>query len=808
MNVRFDLAYAWRLLRKSWGFSLMCASVVALSVGLAIWTWVMAYGQLFKPLGLPNAERWYSVQIAANASGEPRPTSVDAYTYQEMLKQNRSAEHLGALANQRVVLSEGQASTSLRAAAISPRLFAQVTPVLGRAFQPADGEPGAPAVTILSFDTWQNYFAGDPAVVGKSTRIDSAPVQIVGVMPKEFYAFQDFQLWLPLRLEQIARPADSTMILSPLIALPADQSLNVVLNEMQAAVSGVNRDYPDLFNAGRHVNLIPAHRMYTAGATPFMALVMLMAVAVLLLGGVNISFVFLARLLERSRELALRSALGASRSRLLRQCLLETSAIVLLGLAIGYGVAAMGVRWTQSIAEMMTQILAVGRVGSLMVNLRPVDLAAAVLFAVAIWLLSTLVPAWRIAKQDAAVVLAGSSKGNSNQGGTRSASLLVGLEVLISCLVLVVCGSIVLAVNKEVSKPSGIDSARMMVTTASTVFDPRYSEPAQRLRYWDDLAAAVANRIPGAQAAIASTPPAKPMRVPALIETQQGTEQRGNFTLPHAVVSDNYFRLLGLTLRSGRLFDSTDNSSSLNVAVIDEDLAARYWPDQEVIGKRVQLRPAADGPWLTIVGVVSAVGGARPYRKEDVGVIYRPLRQGAPSAFDLLVKLPNTATEGRAAILAAAFSVDRDLPLNNIQTLDDYLDALKLDYKAVIPPVTAVAIITALIAASGVFGLISRSVAQRTQEVGIRRALGATSFRATSLFLRQGAMYLIMAIVGVGLGVMVMPLLSRSFTNIFDYVIPVTLGVVLLMAAVIFTAAYLPSRRAVALEPADALRYE
>jgi hypothetical protein len=265
--------------------------------------------------------------------------------------------------------------------------------------------------------------------------------------------------------------------------------------------------------------------------------------------------------------------------------------------------------------------------------------------------------------------------------------------------------------------------------------------------------------------------------------------------------------MLGLSLRSGRLFDSTDNSSSLNAAIVDEELAARYWPDQNVIGKRVQLTPTENGPWLTIVGVVSAVTGGRPYNKDDIGALYRPLRQAAPAEFHPLVKLP-AGGDSRAALRAAAFAVDRDLPLHNLQTLEDYLAAMRFNLKSLMPIIFAIALITALVTASGLFGLISRSVAQRTQEVGIRRALGATRWRATSMFQRQGALYLSVAVVGVALGTMMMPPLSKVVSNILDYVLPATLGVVLLMAIVIFTASYFPSRRAVALEPGDALRYE
>ncbi len=806
MNSWLDLKYAWRLLMKSWGYSLMCASVVALSVGAAVWTYSVLYSQLLKPLEFPGSERWYSLQIAAKAGATAQP-SVDAYTYQELLKQNRSADPLGAYANRAVILSEGEASRSLRAAAISPRLLAatQVAPLLGRAFHDTDARSGAAAVAVLSFNAWQSYFAADRAIIGKTARIDSAPVQIVGVMPKDFYVFEDFELWLPLQLPPLARPGDSTMTLSPLILLGENQNLDTILNEMKTAIDGVNRDHPDLFNSQRHVALIPAHRMFSHGARAVVVMLSFMSAAVLLLGCVNVSMVFLARLLERSRELALRVALGSSRARLMRQCLIETALIVVLGLLIGYGIAAMGVGWAQGIAAFVSRINGIG-LPSNVPELRPIDFVAAVICAAAVWLLSTLIPAWRIAKQDAAAMLAAGGKGPSIRGGNKSVALLVGLQVVVSCLVLAICANLVLALRKEANKPSGLNTARVMITTAPTAFDARYSKPADRLRYWENLSAAIASTVPGAEMAIITAVPTQPDSVPALIETQQGKENQGTLTLPLTVVSDDYFKVLGLRLRSGRLFDSTDNSASLNVAIVDESMAARYWPDHDVLGKRVRLNPKEDGPWLSIVGVVSAVTTG-PYRP-NTGVLYRPLRQAVPSEFRLLAKSPNTATDSRDALRAAAFTVDRDLPLYNLQTLDDYMAALRITTTELIPVMVAVALITALLAASGLFGLISRSVAQRTQEVGLRRALGATPRRAISMFKRQGILYLIVAIVGVGLGTMMMPPLSGAIHNIFDFVILATLGVVLLMAVVIFAATYLPSRRAVALEPGDALRYE
>jgi hypothetical protein len=422
-----------------------------------------------------------------------------------------------------------------------------------------------------------------------------------------------------------------------------------------------------------------------------------------------------------------------------------------------------------------------------------------------VWLLSTLIPAWRIARQDAAIVLAAGGKGASIRGGNKSVGVLVGLQVVVSCLVLVVCANVILAVDDEVSKPSGVQTAQVTITTEPTTFDARYAEASERLRYWDELQSSLEAKVRGAEVAFTTGVLTRPVPVPAAVETRQGTANQGTLTLPATVVSEDYFKLLGISLRSGRLFDSTDNASSLNVAVIDENMIARYWPGQNVIGQRVRLNPSENGPWLTIVGVVSAVTNG-PFRPQ-VGVLYRPLRQAVPQEFRLMVKSQQPG-DVRDALRAAAFSVDRDLPLRNLQTLDDYMGALNFMATSMIPAMTTVALITALLAASGLFGIINRSVAQRTQEVGIRRALGATPWRATSMFRRQGAVYLLVALVAVVLGVMVLPSLSASIRNILDHVVVATASVVLLLATVIFLASYLPSRRAVALEPGDALRHE
>lgn len=807
MNLWFDLKYAWRLLFKTPGYTLLSIVVVALSVGLATWSYELAYSQAYKPVGFPDSDRWYSLQVAPSAGARPKP-SMDAYTYQEILKLNRSADFIGAFSEQTAVLSEGEASVSVRASAISPKLLAamQVPPLHGRLLGDADAQSGAPNVAILAYDTWQSYFAGDTAIVGKLARIDGAPVQIVGVMPEDdtFYSFQDFEIWRPLHLPQMAQPEDSNIMLSPIIKLHDGQNVESVLNEARSAIAEVDRSHPRLFDAGRAPALIPAHRMWTHQLMTMVATVSFTSLAVLLLGGVNISLIFFARQLERSRELALRTALGSSRARLLRQCLTETALVVLAGMLAGIGLAVAGLRWAHSLGEFSARVQASGRVLNVPM-LRAGDLFAAISTAIGIWLLSTLIPAWRVAGQDAASVVAGGSKGIAVNGGGRSAGILVSLQVLVSCLVLVICAGIVVAARDEAGRPSGIDTTDVMLSTYPTVLEKRYPEAAGRLRYWDDLSKEIKDRIPAAEVAYSTSVPTRPISVPAAFENQEGSAGQGQLTLPLAAVSEDYFRVLGIRLLAGRFFDSTDNSSSLRVAILDENTAKRHFPAGNALGNRIQLDPLGNPEWVTIVGIVSPV---RRLWDRERGVVYRPLRQAPPESFHLIVKAPALSAQSRSKLQAAAFAVDRDLPLHNLQMLGLYMEALNLNAASLIPSFSAIATITLFLAAAGLYGLISRSVAARTQEVGVRRAMGSTQWQVIALFMRQCARYASAGLVGVAVGVLLANMISASIPNIMSGLGAVTAGVVALMALVVFLSSYFPARRAVALEPGDALHYE
>jgi putative ABC transport system permease protein len=805
MNAWFDLKYAWRLMLNSPGHSALCIVVVALSIGLALCTYTLVHAMALKKLPFPDTESWYSVQVAATATATPWPR-MDAYTYREMIERTRSVEYLGAFANQSAVLSEGQASTSLRATLISPRLLGatRVAPFLGRLFDVSEGHPHAARVAIISYDTWRTYFAADPDVIGKLARIDAEPVQVIGVLPRGYFAFQDTQVWFPLQLQELATPGSSAVVLSALIRALPGQDPATLLPEMQAVVHDVNRSHPTIFDAGRHVVLVPAHLMETHQNLEIVGTTVFIALSVLLLGTMNISMVFLARLLERSRELALRTALGATRARVLRQCLVETVLVVFIGTLLGYALADLGVKWMQSVDAFGAQVQASGRSANLP-EMRTTDFLVAMVFATLVWVLSTVVPAWRVSRQDATQVLAGGSKGTGGPANARSVGLLVGLQVLVSCLVLVVCANLVFAVRNEAQRPTGIDSTRVLFSTYATVFDARYEAPEARLNYWEQLSNAISGRLTNAKVAYTTATPTRPPTVPAVVEGREGTAGQGTFKLRTAAVSDDYFDVLGIELRAGRLFDRTDTTTTLPVAVIDESTARRYWPNEAVIGKRVQLNPDEKGPWLTIIGVVSPV--RRPYDR-DSGLVYRSIRQAAPGSFHLVAAVPAAATDSRAALRAAAFTVDRDLPLHNLQWLADYLGALNLNFSAMIPAFTVVTLLTVVLAATGLFGLISRSVARRTQEVGIRRALGSTQWQVFGVFLRQGAVYASIGLAGLALGLIVLNSITASIPNVLVLAAPVTLGVFALMALVVFVASWLPSRRATAMEPGDALRYE
>jgi ABC-type antimicrobial peptide transport system permease subunit len=379
----------------------------------------------------------------------------------------------------------------------------------------------------------------------------------------------------------------------------------------------------------------------------------------------------------------------------------------------------------------------------------------------------------------------------------------VGLQVIISSVVLVICISMSFAIRAETNKPKGIDSDRIMLSTYPTVFGSRYPDTTARRTYWENLTANIRSRIPGAQVSYATQVPTRAAPVAIAIENLERSAAQGALKVPLTAVADNYFDLLGIKLRSGRLFEATDDTGSQRVALVDESVAQRYWPGQQAIGKRVQID---GGPWLTIVGVVRAVGH-EPFG-DDVGVIYQPLRQADAASFLVLAKLPTAGQDSRHELRAAAFALDRDLPLHNLQRLPDYLQALDVTFTALVPLFAVIAFMTVILAASGLFGLISRSVARRTHEIGLRRALGGTPTSIIRLFLRPGIVYLCVGVIGCVLGNLAASQVSQQIPNILAHAVPVLATVIFVIAAVIFTASYLPARRAICLEPADALRYE
>lgn len=211
-NFLFDLKYAFRLFLKSPGNSLLCIIVVALSVGLSLFVYVIDYNMFLKPLPFPDSGRWQSLQMSQKDS-EPFRANIDAYTYQQLAGRVQSVEEVGAFSRQAMVLSEGEASTRLRGVAITPKLLGATAakPLLGRLFSASDAEPGAPRSLILSYTTWQSYFAADPGIVGKQTKLDGEPVRVIGVLPEDFFAFQDFEVWTPLQMQTIARDRKSVV---------------------------------------------------------------------------------------------------------------------------------------------------------------------------------------------------------------------------------------------------------------------------------------------------------------------------------------------------------------------------------------------------------------------------------------------------------------------------------------------------------------------------------------------------------------------------------------------------------------------
>lgn len=812
-----DLRYAARMLAKSPGFTLVAVITLALGIGVNSAIFSVANGLFLHPPGIAHPERVIALRarynkLALNNIVVSAPDFAQVRDSKQIFA--AAAIENGTSFN----YSTGDWPQRLRGALVSWQWFEvfEAKPIVGRVFTPEEDQPNANHEVVLAYGTWQRLYGADPNVVGRSMQLNDQPYKVIGVMGPEFH-------W----------PSPGTELWSPLGLAPADFAPENTFNENYFAVARLQPGV-SFSQASAYVEILTNRVIDNPAASiakdaqwgmfvlPFADFVfgdlrtplLLLGAAVafvLLIACANIAGLLLSKATARSKELAVRAALGASRKRLVVQTLSENAVLALLGVLAGLLLAWFG-----------TSALVLAAPPSLATGVHfPLD-AYVLVFTAFVGLLAVLMigsaPAWHLAHIDPYDTLRESGRSSTgSHGRQRFRSLLVTGELALGLVLLSATGLLLksLARISEVNpgfQPHGVMTASLSLPKT------RYGKSEQQSEFFRTVLGRL-SRAPGVISAGAGN------LIPFTGENSSASFQIEGHPTGHGdpgphgdirLVTPGYFTTLGIPLLRGRLFTDDDRQGSQEVAIIDDNLAREYWPGEDPIGKRIRTN-FTPGLWYTIVGVVGHIrfeqlAGEEPSfggSLSSKGAYYFPLFQTPDTSAYLVVKSAESSEELLGAMRQAVHDTDPSQPISDLKSMDARIAGSLGPQRFAANLVAVFAVLALVLAAVGLYGLISYSVAQRTNEIGIRVALGAKRSQVLCMVLTQGARLAVTgSMAGIVAGVVLMRLM-RGFLYGVSAADPLSfLGATLLLGAVTLLACYIPALRATKVDPIEALRYE
>ena len=803
-----DLRYAVRMLRKSPAFSALVVLTLGLGIGANTAIFSLVHAVLLRPLPFRDPAR----VLFVSESWKGFQGDVSAGNFAELRLANRTFERLAAVRYSSFNLSHDQEPERVAGARVTEDFFGVfgVPPERGRAFLPQEDRPGAPPVVVLSHRLWTARFASDPNVLGRSLLLDGQPHTVVGIMPAAFdYTRGNEELWVPAALPAAVLASHDDHDLSVYGLRKAGIDLAAVQQDASEIMRGLERRFPN-DDAGRGFRVDPLRDVLVQNYQERLWILFGAVGLVLLIACTNVSNMLLARSAGRSREMAIRAALGASRGRIARQLLAECLVLGLAGGALGTLVASGAV----------AALVSLGPSGVPRIEQAAIDgaaLAFALLLAIASSLMFGLLPLARMARGDLQTALRQGGRG-SRQGGRRDRvrTALVAGQIAVALTLLVGAGLLIrTAIHLQHVPPgfraSGVLTASItlprMTQGDSLVTKRTLEDIVQRLERMPNVAsAAVTTQIP-----LGSTGNSNGLIAEAAsIDVTKAVDARLH------VVTSHYFRVMGIPVFRGRGFGSQDIAGSPKSMIVSRALAEKLWPGLDPLGRRVACCEGSpeDPRWKTVVGIAGDVR-SRGVGQEAYPAFYLPIGQEPPEAWDWFqrtVTLTARAADGRADTLTAAVreavrNAAPGIPLYDIQTMEGRLRGSLSEERFHTLLLVTLGGIGLLLAAVGIYGIIAFFVAQRTAEFGVRIALGATP---RDIFLVTARHSLVPIGMGLGVGVLAALAATRLLGAALRGVGPrdplTFLAVVLVLAAAAALATYLPARRATRIDPMTALR--
>jgi putative ABC transport system permease protein len=802
-----DLRYAFRLLAKSPGFTAIAVLTLALGIGANTAIFSVVNAVLLRPLAFRDPSRLVIV-----AEKSPFPTISTSYqNFVDWRDQSRSFESMEATRGTGLSLTGAGEPELLLARMATAGLFPLlgVEAHVGRTFLPEEDRVGGTPVALLSYGLWQRRFGGSREIIGKPVTLGSQPYAVVGVLPAGFQILQPADVFVPFKPWAATLPDDRNW--HPGILAVARLKPGVSREQARAEMVGITKrleqQYPD-YNTGTSADVVGLQEQMVQNVRPALILLLGAVSLVLLIACVNVANLLLARAASRGREVAIRTAMGAGRARVIQQLLTES---VLLSL--GGGLLGLFLAWAslgpllKISAGSMPQVIPIELDRSVLVFTFLVSLITGLVFGI--------VPALRTAGLDLRGALNESSRGStSGPGHHRLRRVLVASEMALAVLLLVGSGLLLRSFSRLQDVPPGFQVDHLLVADIP-LSQTAYAKPDQRYQFFDRLVER-AKALPGVRSAGAAS---------FLPVSGGGSIIHFNITghppkTPHdyvaagyRTVTPNYLETLGVPLLQGRLLTTADNEKAPAVAVINASMAKTYFAGENPLGKRIQLgaTPDKDVPTMEIVGVV---GDVRPGLGVDPQTeMYLPYRQAdlVLPVFQLSFVL-RTAADPQLqapALRTALAEIDPNQPLVKVRTMEDNMAATVAQPRFRTWLIAIFAAVALLLAAIGVYGVMSYTVTQRTGEIGIRVTLGAQPADVFKIVVGQG---LRVALAGVGAGIVAALAMTRVLQSflygVSAYDPPTFFGVAILLTIVAVAASFFPARRATLVDPMVALRYE
>lgn len=807
MNLWQDVRYSGRTLAQNPGFTTVAVLTLALGMGATTAIFSVVNAILLRPLPFYESDRIVVIHnqfLALNL----KYASCSVADYYEYRKQTGIFDEVAAVGASSYNLTGVDRPERVLGAESTATLFPLLglRPVAGRVFSAEEDQPGRNLVVVLDEGFWRRRFGADPGIVGRAIRLNEQSYTVVGVVPAALHFLAHIELWTPVAFteEQKSPERRRNRALFVMARLRPGVSLEQARAGMNTFAAALAKEYPNSYprSTGWGIVVPRLSELVVGEMRPALLLLAAAVGLVLLSAAANVANLLLARAVGRSREMAIRLALGAGSWRILRQLLTESTLLGLLGGVAGLALAYGGVKLLVAAGpQNVPRLHEVGMDGRVLAFTFLVSLMTGLLFGLA--------PAVQALRGRLHESLKEGGRGAS--GGLarhKMRSLLVVAEVALSLVLLVAAGLLLQSFRRLQRvdtgfRPEGVLTFRISPPQA------RYPEPGETARAVEQIAERV-RALPGVVAvgAVSTLPFSNSNNSGGF--TREGQDQAPDGSLPLAdfrVVSPGYFEALGIPLLQGRLFDATDRSDAPGVALVDEKLAQQYWPNRDPIGKRVR-RPGPQASWFTVVGIVGHVKHAQ-LDAESTGALYFSYLQNRPPGMTFVARTAGPPRGLAGALPAVVASVDQDLPVFEIRTMEQRVLESLTPRRFAMYLLGIFAAVALALSAVGIYGVMAQSVTQRTHEIGIRMALGAEPRDVLRLVVGQG---MVLAATGLAAGVAAALALTSWMSRLLFGVQPTDLltflAVSALLAAVALAACYLPARRATRVNPVEALRHE